>query len=717
MKRACSWPAVLVLGGLLIGCGAEAIEPPAADESRQFRNVSDSTVAFVGDAACASCHEAEYRGYQAHGMARSFYPLTPETAVEDFSGVEVLHEPTGLRYRAYREGDRFFQEEYRLDAAGRRVHALVREMLYVVGSGTAARTYLAESNGHLYELPLTWYTQPRKWDFSPGYREDNPRFDRLVPDRCMTCHNSYPAGVPYVEGKYTQVPLGIGCERCHGPGALHVETQLASADTGDGFDETIVNPKHLSLDRRLDVCQQCHLSGTVMLLRAGRTAYDFRPSQDLAGYVALFSSDQAEADGQIGVISHADRMRQSVCFTATQGQPAAMECITCHNPHEGFRDKGPGYFNRTCLGCHDAGLLAGQVAPAARPDHTGEANCIACHMPRVASEAPHSSFTDHWIRVVVPEAPKPVAAHQPVILHPYFDRDRRGAAAAVMTGMAYVVYGTQFRDRQALQTGIGHLEQALAQQPDAGEAHYLLGYARMQLGQWQAAIPALEAAVRLDNRIPERLNALAQAYEATGGDPARTGQAYEQALQRQPALAGVRVNYGRFLETQGRLEEALAQYQRAAADQPWLAPAQYNLGTAQLRKGQTRPAEAALRQALSLHPDHVEALGNLGLLYAAAGRSAEARALFERAVQVAPQNAVALANLGTWHLQAGDFARAIDLLTRAVAVNPAALDALVNLAVAHFQQGDREQARLYARQVLQQHPNHPTARQLLNALP
>lgn len=715
MNRVFSGLVVLVLGGVLAGCGTAST--PEADESQRFRNITDSSTRFVGDAACASCHEQEYQGYQAHGMARSFYRLTPQNSVEDFSGPVVFHEPTGFYYRPYREGDRFFQEEYRLDATGRKVHQLVREIRYVVGSGTAARTYLTESNGHYYELPLTWYTQPRKWDLSPGYREDNPRFDRLVPDRCMTCHNSYPQGVPFVEGKYTQVPLGIGCERCHGPGALHVETQLASADSGDGFDDTIVNPKHLSLARRLDVCQQCHLSGTVMLLRTGRTAYDFRPSQNLAGYVALFSSDEAAATGQIGVISHADRMQQSACFTATQGQPKAMECITCHNPHEGFRDKGPEYFNRTCRGCHAPEVLAGQVAAAAKPEHTPSANCIACHMPRVASEAPHSSFTDHWIRVVPPTpAVQPLAAHGPVTLRPYFAQDQQGEAAAGMTGMAYVAYGTQFRDRQALETGIRHLEQALAKQPDQGEAQYLLGYAQMQLGRWQAALPALEAAVRLDSRIPERLNALAQAYEATGGDPARIGQLYTQALQLQPALADVRVNYGRFLETQGRLDEALAQYRQAATEQPWLAPAQYNLGTAFLRKGQTREAEAALRQALSLNPDHVETLGNLGLLYAAAGQPAQARPLFERAVEVAPQNPVALANLGTWHLQAGNLDPAIDLLTRAVTVNPAALEALVNLAAAHFQRGDREPARQYAQQALQLNPSQSTAQQILAAL-
>ena len=142
---------------------------------------------------CASCHGELYDSYQSHGMAQSFYPLTAEVAVEDFSGVEVAHAPTGFVYVARREGDRFVQEEYRRDETGEVSHRLVRSMDYVVGSGSAARTYLSEENGRLYELPLTWYTQPvapgqgttvgpadaggGHWALSPGYAESNGRFD------------------------------------------------------------------------------------------------------------------------------------------------------------------------------------------------------------------------------------------------------------------------------------------------------------------------------------------------------------------------------------------------------------------------------------------------------------------------------------------------------------------------------------------------------------
>src|SRR5690606_16008162 len=172
--------------------------------------------------------------------------------------------------------------------------------------------------------------------------------------------------VPFVEGAYVHLADGIDCERCHGPGQLHVEARLADPEPADSIDLTIVNPAHLPLDLRLDVCQQCHTNGTVSVLREGRGAFGFRPSQPLAAHVAIYAL-RADEPGRIRVISHADRMQQSPCFI----ESGAMDCVTCHNPHEGFRDAGPAYFDQTCIGCHPTGPLEARMpTPVRRAPHT-----------------------------------------------------------------------------------------------------------------------------------------------------------------------------------------------------------------------------------------------------------------------------------------------------------------------------------------------------------
>lgn len=533
----------------------------------------------------------------------------------------------------------------------------------------------------------------------------------------MACHNDVSDPVPFVEGAFREIAHGIGCERCHGPGDLHVEERLIDPEPADSIDYTIVNPAHLSLDRRLDVCQQCHLNGTISLLREGKEAFGFKPSQPLAAHIALFDLETDEV-GTISVISHADRMRMSPCFQESAG----MDCTTCHNPHEGFRSSGPAYFNQTCIACHPAGALQQAVPAALQAEHGPDGSCFACHMPKVeAEDAPHSSFTDHYIRVVEPEervvAVTAEAPEEEVVLEPYFERDRGSAEGAVYEGMAYVAYGRQQARPEVMRAGAERLAEALRAQPEIGEGQFLLGFARMQLGEAAAAIPPLEEAVRLGPGVPERLNALAQAYEQTGRNPADIERLYREALTIQPALADVQVNYGRFLETQGRLSAAEHAYRAAIEVEPWLEAGHYNLGTLLLRQGQPEAAAEHLAEAIRLDPDHVDALVNLGILRASQGQVAEAGTLFEQAVKAGPEHPNALANLGTYHLQRGAPAEAAEVLQRAVTAAPRHVDATANLALAYYQLGRTQEARQYAEAALRLNPRQATAQQILQALP
>ncbi|GAB5537279.1 MAG: hypothetical protein Rubg2KO_35280 [Rubricoccaceae bacterium] len=652
--------------GLAFGWAACMGPATSAEDASPFLNVTED-VAYVGDAACASCHGELAESYATHGMAQAFYPLTPETAVEDFSGVVVPHEASGFVYVARRDGDRYVQEEYRLGPNGEKTHQLVREMTYVMGSGSAARTYMVEENGRLYELPLTWYTRSDDasvggfWGFSPGYEEFNGRFDRTVPDRCMACHNGTTTEpVEFANGKYASLDTGISCESCHGPGELHAQARLEDPEAPDSMDVTIVNPKWLSLDLRLDVCQQCHLSGEVSVLRDGESAYSYRPGRPLSAHRALFALADTDPN-RVGVISHADRMKESACFI----ESAAMDCVTCHNPHEGFRDKGPETFNTTCESCHQPDALVAEMpTPELQIQHQVGANCFSCHMPKVtAADVPHASFTDHKVRVV-DEADRiiGVASDDRLELVPYFEQDADGGA---YTGMAYIVLGRQRIDRPSLQRGASLLADALADEPERGEAQFLLGYAHLQLGNARAALAPLREAIQISEN-PERLNAMAQAIEQTNGSLAEAETLYRRALTLQPAAASIRVNLGRLLDGQGRTVDALQEYRAAVDEEPALKTAHYNIGTLLTRTGDPEGAQAALEEAVRLDPDYADALANLAVLEAQTGNTARAGRLFERAVAADPMDADAQANLALFYLNAqrpnDAFARAQEAL-------------------------------------------------------
>ncbi len=538
-------------------------------------------------------------------MAHSLHRWTPAARVESTLVAPIVHPRSGFRYSVVEDGGKLYQVEFLENGDGKRIHELRRPMDWVVGSGRVARTYFTEENGRLTQLPLTWY-KSHGWDFSPGYELTNLRFDRVLPDRCVACHSSYPQGKPYLEGKYPELRPGIGCERCHGPGALHVAERRRGVTPDSAYDASIVNPARLPIERRLDVCEQCHVHADVELPREGKGVFSFLPSQRLSDYYAFYKKT-----GSIDVVSHADRLRQSACFLATRRSSRPLECATCHDPHQPA-SAGPAR-NQPCLGCHTTTALQTKLDDSpARADHAPGADCVSCHMPTIRERTvPHGTFTEHWIRIPGRETKRDEARPENQgLIEAYYARDRHGPEADVYRGMGTVVQATLTNDRQALQEGAELLRQALGADTTRGDALFLLGVAYQQLGDTAFAIDALQRALRVDPRRPEALRALAQA-QLQAGRPAVADSLYVRALAAQPALAWIRSEHADLLQAEGETARAITEYRAAVAEQPDLAVAWFNLGTALAAGANADAGTSAFREAVHLDPSLGEALSYL----------------------------------------------------------------------------------------------------------
>ena len=167
------------------------------------------------------------------------------------------------------------------DEQGRQTNSLERQVTHIMGSGVRARSYLHMTpEGRIIELPVSWYSQERRWAMAPGYdRPKHPDYSRTLNHRCMFCHNAYPKLPPqnarpgWDHDVYfpEQLPTGIDCQRCHGPGAAHIRA-ATDGEPLDSIRNSIVNPRRLGRDRRMDVCMQCHLETTT-----SRLPGSFRP--------------------------------------------------------------------------------------------------------------------------------------------------------------------------------------------------------------------------------------------------------------------------------------------------------------------------------------------------------------------------------------------------------------------------------------------------------
>src|SRR5262249_2698469 len=141
--------------------------------------------------------------------------------------------------------------------------------------------------------------------------------------------------------------MAIGCERCHGPGELHVKERKARLPIQESLDDSIVNPLHLSRERQEDICSQCHLSASANIAVWGRSKSDFRPGMRMSDFMVNYRIDRP--DTAMTVSGQIEQIRLSRCYLESK----TMTCTTCHDLHApaGKLDKVEHYRNK-CLSCH-----------------------------------------------------------------------------------------------------------------------------------------------------------------------------------------------------------------------------------------------------------------------------------------------------------------------------------------------------------------------------
>ena len=238
-------------------------------------------------------------------------------------------EAQGVQYTVERATDACSTRRRDATRTGSVLGEIEAEVRFALGSGTRGTTFLIERDGFLFQSPIAWFAQQRRWDISPGYGDlahARTSSVRSSPNAC----SATPTNSHHVSGTLNRYepPIfeghAIGCERCHGPGELHVNQDGPSAES----DLTIVNPANLAPALRDSVCQQCHLQGWFRFPRAGRDSSTSAPA--CRSTDSWQSSQGKEQRGKIELVGQVEQMESSRCFRASQGQ---LGCISCHDPH------------------------------------------------------------------------------------------------------------------------------------------------------------------------------------------------------------------------------------------------------------------------------------------------------------------------------------------------------------------------------------------------
>ena len=155
-----------------------------------------------------------------------------------------------------------------------------------------------------------------------------------------------------------------------------------------------------------------------------------------------------------------------------------------------------------------------------------------------------------------------------------------------------------------------------------------------------------------------------------------------QAVAARPDHPGARNNLATALRAAGRPDEAIAEFERVLRSQPNYSDAEYNLATTLLARGRTGEAIGHLEHLLKAQPEDAAALSDLGAAYAMAGRRREAEVVLERSVRLEPGNAQAYFNLGLLAAARGQPAAAVRRFEQALRLDPANKETAAALAEA-----------------------------------
>lgn len=356
----------------------------------------NDTVSYVGINTCKQCHPDKYESFLRTGMGSSFAKADTNKSIAKIDGHSLIYdEYLNFYYRPFWKDSKLFLEEFRLGSKGDTLYSKKVMVDYVVGSGQHTNSHLFNQKQHFFQLPFTWYAQESKLDLPPGYENGfNVRFDRIIGLECMSCHNAMPTGfVKGSENKFTQLPQGIDCERCHGPGEAHVKKIQNGdlTDTSKHVDYSIVNPAKLSSQLQFEICQRCHLQGN-MVLKDDKSFFDFKPGMELSSVMDVYLPKREGEEDQFIMASHVDRFKSSKCFQMTEN----YICTTCHDPHISVKETNLQIFNSKCISCHQSEVVCTEDQLKIKAQNN---NCVQCHMPKSGSiDIPHVSVHDHYVR-------------------------------------------------------------------------------------------------------------------------------------------------------------------------------------------------------------------------------------------------------------------------------------------------------------------------------
>ena len=252
----------------------------------------------------------------------------------------------------------------------------------------------------------------------------------------------------------------------------------------------------------------------------------------------------------------------------------------------------------------------------------------------------------------------------------------------------------------------GHLDndiedyrQAIRNNPNDSEAHFILGVAFASKGQWDDAIEKYRQAIRINSEHSKAHFFLGVACAAIG----HLGEAieeYRQAIRINPCYCEAHHGLGVAFASKDQWDDAIEEFRQAIRINFEHSLSHHDLGVAFVSKGQLDDAIEEFRQAIRINPDYSDTHHNLGVAFISKGQLDNAIEEFKQAIRINSEHSQAHFFLGVSFAAIGQFDDAIEEYRQAIRINPCYCEAHHGLGSAFASKGQLDDAIKEFRQAI-----------------
>ena len=735
---------------------------------------SGTPAAYVGGAACASCHAQEHEAWKGSHHDRAMAEATEASVLGNFANATFTH--AGVTSTFFRRDGKLFVNTDSPD--GKLADFEIR---YTFGI-TPLQQYLVElPGGRLQALGIAWDSRPKE--------QGGQRWFHLYPDRkleagdplhwtgidqtwnyqCADCHSTnlrknYDEKTNSYDTKWTDI--NVTCEACHGPGSNHVawakrEGHWKRFDS-DGKGLTVAlderrgaswaidsqtgnaaRSKTRESSREIEACARCHA-------RRGQFTDAWHAGDRFAdGYRAsLIEPGLYYNDGQIR-----DEVYNYASLLESKMHAKGVTCSDCHDPHT-QKLRVPG--NAVCGQCH-----APAKYDAASHHHHAQgskgAECASCHMPTTTYMVVDPRH-DHSFRIPRPD--RTVTLGIPNACNKcHVDRKPEWAADAVKKWYPQPKPGFQsFAEAFAIadRGAPGAQAELIRIAEDSLQSAVARASAIQRLGRYLSPVtlpvvrkgladpdplvrtaavgslsgadagtrarllpPLLDDPIRVVRMDAARALVGEPESQVTPDDRAKLARALDEYVAAERFNADRpegRANLGNLYAARGNYEDAIAAYRGALALDPAFVQAALNLADLYRSRGLEDEAEKTVRDALKRDPRSAPAHFALGLSLARQKRTGDALKALAEAVKLAPDNARFAYVYAVALNDSGQKQQALRELENALKRHPYDRDMLLTLALFQRDGGNRADALRYAQRLAELEPDNPQVARVVSEL-